>query len=104
MSDHPTCITPFFTNQFYRLNMLLFQPCPTVQFSSLSLAYISLYLYYIGVAFEQGTLLTTPETVPFRLSRDIIDGMGICGIEGTFRKYRYKLYLFLLFLNYLKLL
>uniref|UniRef100_A0A2H8TWI9 non-specific serine/threonine protein kinase n=2 Tax=Melanaphis sacchari TaxID=742174 RepID=A0A2H8TWI9_9HEMI len=39
-----------------------------------------------GVAFEQGTLLTTPETVPFRLTRDIVDGMGICGIEGTFRK------------------
>lgn len=39
-----------------------------------------------GVAFEQGTLLPTPETVPFRLSRDIVDGMGICGIEGTFRK------------------
>ncbi|VVC40821.1 Hypothetical protein CINCED_3A017263 [Cinara cedri] len=40
-----------------------------------------------GVAFEQGFLLNTPETVPFRLSRDIVDGMGICGIEGTFRKY-----------------
>ncbi|XP_026809071.1 serine-protein kinase ATM isoform X1 [Rhopalosiphum maidis] len=39
-----------------------------------------------GVAFEQGTLLNTPETVPFRLTRDIVDGMGICGIEGTFRK------------------
>uniref|UniRef100_A0A2S2QHL5 non-specific serine/threonine protein kinase n=1 Tax=Sipha flava TaxID=143950 RepID=A0A2S2QHL5_9HEMI len=39
-----------------------------------------------GVAFEQGYLLNTPETVPFRLSRDIVDGMGICGIEGTFRK------------------
>ncbi|XP_050523942.1 serine-protein kinase ATM isoform X2 [Daktulosphaira vitifoliae] len=39
-----------------------------------------------GIAFDQGTLLTTPETVPFRLSRDIEDGMGICGIEGTFRK------------------
>ncbi|CAH1736405.1 unnamed protein product, partial [Aphis gossypii] len=39
-----------------------------------------------GVAFEQGTLLNTPETVPFRLTRDIVDGMGICGIEGNFRK------------------
>lgn len=44
----------------------------------------------IGVAFEQGSLLNTPETVPFRLSRDIVDGMGICGIEGTFRKYKCK--------------
>ncbi|XP_029344827.1 serine-protein kinase ATM [Acyrthosiphon pisum] len=39
-----------------------------------------------GIAFEQGTVLSTPETVPFRLTRDIVDGMGICGIEGTFRK------------------
>lgn len=45
------------------------------------------YFCNTGVAFEQGTLLTTPETVPFRLTRDIVDGMGICGIEGTFRKY-----------------
>lgn len=43
--------------------------------------------YNKGVAFDQGTLLPTPETVPFRLSRDIVDGLGICGIEGTFRKY-----------------
>ncbi|KAJ8314522.1 hypothetical protein KUTeg_006672 [Tegillarca granosa] len=28
----------------------------------------------IGVAFEQGRILPTPETVPFRLTRDIIDG------------------------------
>ncbi|KAK8756671.1 hypothetical protein V5799_000627 [Amblyomma americanum] len=40
----------------------------------------------LGVAFEQGRILTTPETVPFRLTRDIVDGMGICGVEGTFRR------------------
>lgn len=45
------------------------------------------YLIKLGVAFDQGTLLNTPENVPFRLSRDIVDGLGICGIEGTFRKY-----------------
>ncbi|KAG2457109.1 ATM kinase, partial [Polypterus senegalus] len=39
----------------------------------------------IGVAFEQGKILPTPETVPFRLSRDIVDGMGITGVEGVFR-------------------
>ncbi|XP_050425429.1 serine-protein kinase ATM isoform X2 [Adelges cooleyi] len=39
-----------------------------------------------GIAFDQGSILNTPETVPFRLTRDIEDGMGICGIEGTFRK------------------
>ena len=39
-----------------------------------------------GVAFEQGRTLPTPEKVPFRLTRDIIDGMGVCGIEGVFRR------------------
>ncbi|XP_034170693.2 serine-protein kinase ATM [Pangasianodon hypophthalmus] len=40
----------------------------------------------LGVAFEQGKILPTPETVPFRLSRDIVDGMGITGVEGVFRR------------------
>ena len=40
----------------------------------------------LGVAFEQGCLLPTPETVPFRLTRDIVDGMGVCGVEGAFRR------------------
>jgi hypothetical protein len=40
----------------------------------------------LGVAFEQGTLLTTPETVPFRLTRDIVDGMGAMGVDGVFRR------------------
>ncbi|XP_065137946.1 serine-protein kinase ATM [Paramisgurnus dabryanus] len=40
----------------------------------------------LGVAFEQGKILPTPETVPFRLSRDIVDGMGISGVEGVFRR------------------
>jgi len=30
--------------------------------------------------------LPTPELVPFRLTRDIVDGMGITGVEGVFRK------------------
>ena len=37
-----------------------------------------------GVTFEQGKLLTTPETVPFRLTRDMVDGMGVTGTGGTF--------------------
>jgi len=37
-----------------------------------------------GIVFEQGRLLTIPETVPFRLTRDIVDGMGPLGTEGTF--------------------
>ncbi|KAK2715090.1 hypothetical protein QYM36_009917 [Artemia franciscana] len=39
-----------------------------------------------GYAFDQGLLLPTPEQVPFRLTRDVVDGMGVCGVEGTFRK------------------
>ena len=39
-----------------------------------------------GIVFEQGKGLRTPETVPFRLTRDIIDGMGISGCEGSFRR------------------
>lgn len=27
-----------------------------------------------------------PETVPFRLTRDIVDGFGITGVEGVFRR------------------
>jgi ataxia telangiectasia mutated family protein len=49
----------------------------------------------LGVAFEQvlalpritdlkGTMLPVPEAVPFRLTRDIVDGFGISGCEGPF--------------------
>ena len=30
--------------------------------------------------------MPTPETVPFRLTRDIVDGMGVPGVEGGFRR------------------
>ncbi|XP_078699305.1 serine-protein kinase ATM-like [Branchiostoma floridae x Branchiostoma belcheri] len=40
----------------------------------------------LGIAFEQGKLLPTPETVPFRLTRDIVHGMGVTGVEGVFRR------------------
>eukprot|EP00117_Sycon_ciliatum_P033907 scpid11421/ scgid25987/ Serine-protein kinase ATM; Ataxia telangiectasia mutated homolog len=40
----------------------------------------------LGVAFEQGKALPTPETIPFRLTRDIVDGMGLSGTEGMFRR------------------
>lgn len=39
-----------------------------------------------GIAFEQGKLLPTPEHMPFRLTRDIVDGFGIAGVEGVFRQ------------------
>lgn len=40
----------------------------------------------LGVAFEMGRILPVPELVPFRLTRDIIDGMGITKTEGVFRR------------------
>ncbi|EFW99426.1 phosphotidylinositol kinase [Grosmannia clavigera kw1407] len=40
----------------------------------------------LGVAFEMGRVLPVPELVPFRLTRDIVDGMGISGPEGVFRR------------------
>jgi len=40
----------------------------------------------LGVAFEQGRFLNTPETVPFRLTRDIVDGFGLSGVEGVMRR------------------
>jgi ataxia telangiectasia mutated family protein len=40
----------------------------------------------LGVAFDQGKLLNTPETVPFRLTRDIVDGCGAAGVEGVMRR------------------
>lgn len=39
-----------------------------------------------GIAFEQGKLLPTPERMPFRLTRDLVDGFGIAGVEGVFRR------------------
>lgn len=40
----------------------------------------------LGVAFEMGRVLPVPELVPFRLTRDIEDGMGITATEGVFRR------------------
>ncbi|CAI7585737.1 unnamed protein product [Penicillium glandicola] len=40
----------------------------------------------LGVAFEQGRVLPVPEVVPFRLTRDLIDGFGVTGTEGVFRR------------------
>lgn len=38
----------------------------------------------LGIAFDQGKQLYIPETVPFRLTRDMVDGMGIHGTSGIF--------------------
>jgi ataxia telangiectasia mutated family protein len=40
----------------------------------------------LGVAFEMGRILPVPELVPFRLTRDVVDGMGITKTEGVFRR------------------
>ena len=40
----------------------------------------------LGIAFEQGRFLNVPEVVPFRLTRDVVDGMGPAGVEGPFRR------------------
>ncbi|KAK6581544.1 hypothetical protein PZA11_006235 [Diplocarpon coronariae] len=40
----------------------------------------------LGIAFEMGRVLPVPELVPFRLTRDIVDGMGITKTEGVFRR------------------
>jgi len=40
----------------------------------------------LGIAFEAGRQLPTPELVPFRLTPDIVDGFGISGVEGVFRR------------------
>ena len=38
----------------------------------------------LGVAFDQGKILRTPEVIPFRLTRDIVDAMGITACEVLF--------------------
>jgi serine-protein kinase ATM len=40
----------------------------------------------LGIAFEQGKHLATPERVPFRLTRNLVDGMGVTGVEGAMRR------------------
>ena len=39
----------------------------------------------LGIAFEQGRRLPIPELVPFRLTPNFVDGLGMHGVEGVFR-------------------
>ena len=39
----------------------------------------------LGIAFDAGKLQRCPECVPFRLTRDIEDGLGVSGVEGVLR-------------------
>ena len=41
-----------------------------------------------GIAFDQGKALQQPETVPFRLTRDVVDGLGAHGTGGVFSAVR----------------
>eukprot|EP00605_Chrysophyceae_sp_TOSAG23-4_P002524 GSChrysophyteH1.ASY1.ANO1.2789.1 assembled CDS len=36
--------------------------------------------------FSKGLTLTRPEIVPFRLTPNLVDAMGVTGVEGTFRR------------------
>lgn len=40
----------------------------------------------LNMIFDQGKLLKIPEQVPFRLTPDIIDGFGMTGVDGTFKR------------------
>eukprot|EP00842_Homolaphlyctis_polyrhiza_P005023 jgi/Hompol1/5521/HPOL_004490-RA len=40
----------------------------------------------LGIAFDQGKVLPYPELVPFRLTRNLVDGMGLTGVNGFFRR------------------
>ncbi|KAJ9091685.1 hypothetical protein QFC19_008976 [Naganishia cerealis] len=40
----------------------------------------------LGIAFDQGEDLGIPERVPFRLTADIIDGLGSFGLEGVYKR------------------
>ncbi|KAG8161861.1 hypothetical protein KVR01_008848 [Diaporthe batatas] len=40
----------------------------------------------LGVAFESGRILPVPEVVPFRMTRDVVDGMGVTKTDGVFRR------------------
>lgn len=35
---------------------------------------------------NQGLTLARPEIVPFRLTPSMVDGMGLCGFEGVYRR------------------
>ncbi|KAF8163206.1 hypothetical protein B0H34DRAFT_744937 [Crassisporium funariophilum] len=40
----------------------------------------------LGIAFDQGKLLPVPERVPFRMTADVVDGMGTSGTSGVFQR------------------
>lgn len=41
---------------------------------------------FFFVSGTQGKLLPIPERVPFRLTADMVDGLGISGVQGVFQR------------------
>ncbi|GLC70545.1 hypothetical protein PLESTF_001002500 [Pleodorina starrii] len=39
-----------------------------------------------GCLFDKGLTLEIPEMVPFRLTQNVVDGFGINGVEGVYRR------------------
>lgn len=39
-----------------------------------------------GCIFDKGLVLQQPEVVPFRLTHNVVDGFGVAGIEGVYRR------------------
>ncbi|GIL92020.1 hypothetical protein Vretifemale_19512 [Volvox reticuliferus] len=39
-----------------------------------------------GCLFDKGLTLEVPEMVPFRLTQNVVDGFGISGVEGVYRR------------------
>ncbi|KAK6197375.1 cell cycle checkpoint protein [Scheffersomyces amazonensis] len=105
MNDHPPVLHHWFIDQFSDPSAWYLARTNLTR----SLAVMSIVGYIIGLGdrhcenilifkksgsilhidfdclFEKGTTLPTPEIVPFRLTQNLIDAMGICGIEGSFR-------------------
>lgn len=48
--------------------------------------WVTLHIYCAENGYLKGTRLPIPETVPFRLTADIVDGMGMAGTDGVFRR------------------
>ena len=44
------------------------------------------YILSTWAGYLQGLTLPTPELVPFRLTQNLLDGFGITGVEGVFRR------------------
>lgn len=40
----------------------------------------------LNCLFDKGSTFEIPERVPFRLTQNLVDGLGITGVEGVFRK------------------